>query len=55
VPLVEGKQVGLEFDRQRKDTYKLLLAYVYVGDMMLNAELVRIGAPRLGAGADMAA
>jgi endonuclease YncB( thermonuclease family) len=43
VQLVEGKKVRLEFDRQRKDRYKRLLAYVYVGDIMLNAELVRQG------------
>ena len=43
VQLVEGKKVRLEFDRQRRDTYKRLLAYVYVGDIMLNAELVRRG------------
>jgi len=43
VQLVEGKKVRLEFDQQRKDKYKRLLAYVYVGDMMLNAELVRQG------------
>ena len=43
VQLVEGKKVQLEFDRQRRDTSKRLLAYVYVGDIMLNAELVRQG------------
>jgi endonuclease YncB( thermonuclease family) len=41
--LVEGKKVRLEFDVQRKDKYRRLLAYVYVGDIMLNAELVRQG------------
>jgi micrococcal nuclease len=39
--LVEGKEVRLEFDLQRRDKYQHLLAYVYVGDTMLNAELVR--------------
>jgi micrococcal nuclease len=43
VQLVEGKKVRLEFDRQRKDKYKRLLAYVYVGDILLNAELMRQG------------
>ena len=43
VQLVEGKKVRLEFDRQRTDKYKRLLAYVYVSDIMLNAELVRQG------------
>ena len=41
--LVEGKKVRLEFDMQRQDKSKRLLAYVYVGDLMLNAELVRQG------------
>jgi micrococcal nuclease len=41
--LVEGKQVRLEFDVQRRDQYQRLLAYVYVGEVMLNAELVRQG------------
>jgi micrococcal nuclease len=41
--MVKGKSVRLEFDVQRKDKYKRLLAYVYVGDLMLNAELVRQG------------
>jgi micrococcal nuclease len=41
--LVEGKEVRLEFDVQRQDKYKRTLAYVYVGEMMLNAELVRQG------------
>lgn len=39
--LVEGKEVRLEFDVQRRDTYRRLLAYVYIGEQMLNAELVR--------------
>ena len=33
----------LEFDVQRRDQYRRTLAYVYVGDTMLNAELVRQG------------
>jgi endonuclease YncB( thermonuclease family) len=41
--LVEGKKVRLEFDVQRQDKSKRLLAYVYVGDLMLNTELVRQG------------
>jgi len=43
VQLVEGKKVRLEFDKQRKDKQRRLLAYVYVGDLMLNAEIVRQG------------
>jgi micrococcal nuclease len=41
--LVQGKEVRLEFDVQHKDKYYRILAYVYVGEMMLNAELVRQG------------
>jgi micrococcal nuclease len=40
---VEGKEVRLEFDAQWRDKYRRLLAYVYLGDTMLNAELVRQG------------
>jgi endonuclease YncB( thermonuclease family) len=43
VQLVEGKKVRLECDVPRQDQSKRLLAYVYVGDLMLNAELVRQG------------
>lgn len=38
-----GKQLRLEFDRERKDHYGRLLAYVYCGDKMLNLEMVRAG------------
>jgi micrococcal nuclease len=41
--LVEGKQVRLELDVQRRDQYGRLLAYVWVDDLMVNAELVRQG------------
>jgi micrococcal nuclease len=41
--LVEGKEVQLEYDVQRKDKYGRTLAYVYVRGQMLNAELVRQG------------
>jgi micrococcal nuclease len=41
--LVEGKTVRLELDVQPWDRYQRLLAYVYVGDLMVNAELVRQG------------
>jgi micrococcal nuclease len=40
---VEGKEVRLAFEVQRKDKYPRTLAYVYVGDMMRNAELLRQG------------
>ena len=41
--LVAGKQVRLELDVQPRDRYGRLLAYVWVGDTMINAELVRRG------------
>ncbi|PYN39128.1 MAG: hypothetical protein DMD98_01820 [Candidatus Rokuibacteriota bacterium] len=41
--LVEGKTVRLELDVQERDRYGRLLAYVWVGDVMVNAELVRLG------------
>jgi micrococcal nuclease len=41
--LVEGKAVGLELDVRERDRYGRLLAYVWVGDTMINAELVRLG------------
>ena len=43
IDLVGGRQVRLEFDRRRRDDYHRLLAYVYVGEMMVNAEMVRRG------------
>ena len=41
--LIEGKRVRLELDVQPRDRYGRLLAYVWVGDTMINAELVRLG------------
>ncbi|MBI1737382.1 MAG: thermonuclease family protein [Candidatus Rokubacteria bacterium] len=41
--LVTGKRVRLELDVQERDRYGRLLAYVWVGDVMVNAELVRLG------------
>jgi micrococcal nuclease len=41
--LVEGQTVRLELDVQPWDRYQRLLAYVYVGATMINAELVRQG------------
>ncbi len=41
--LVEGETVRLVFDAERRDVYERLLAYVYVGDTFVNAELVRRG------------
>ena len=41
--LVEGKRVRLELDVQARDRYGRLLAYVWVGATMVNAELLRLG------------
>lgn len=41
--LVAGRSVRLEFDVQRRDKYGRLLAYVWVGDTLVNEELVRRG------------
>lgn len=42
--LVEGKRVSLEFDVERYDRYKRILAYVYLKDgTFVNAEIVKQG------------
>jgi len=41
--LVEGKVVYLERDVSETDKYGRLLRYVYVDDILVNAELVRAG------------
>jgi micrococcal nuclease len=41
--LVEGKRVRLELDVQSHDRYGRLLAYVWAGETMINAELIRLG------------
>ncbi len=41
--LVGGERVRLVFDAERRDVYGRLLAYVYVGERFINAELVRGG------------
>ena len=41
--LVLGQTVRLEMDAQEKDAQGRLLAYVYVGDLMVNAELIANG------------
>lgn len=38
-----GGTVRLQFDRRRIDQYDRYLAYVFVGEQMLNEELVRAG------------
>lgn len=44
--LVGGRTVGLEKDQSEVDRFGRLLRYVYVGDLMVNAELVREGFAR---------
>ena len=41
--LVEGKKVSLVYDQRKRDAYHRLLAYVSVGDVFLNGELLRQG------------
>ena len=41
--LVDGKKVRLEYDVERTDRYGRTLAYVYAGDIFVNAELVSNG------------
>ena len=41
--LVEGQDIRLEKDVSETDQYGRLLRYVYVGDVFVNAELVRLG------------
>jgi micrococcal nuclease len=44
--LVEGERVRLVFDEERRDVYGRLLAYVYLGDRFVNADLIRRGLAR---------
>ncbi|MBI3811162.1 MAG: thermonuclease family protein [Nitrospirae bacterium] len=41
--LVEGQRVRLELDREVRDRYHRLLAYVFVNDRLVNAELISSG------------
>ena len=41
--LVQGKHVRLEYDIQTRDRFGRLLAYVYIGETLVNAELLRAG------------
>ena len=44
--VLEEETVRLEFDRELRDVYDRLLAYVFVGDRFVNAELVEGGFAR---------
>lgn len=41
--LVMGREIRLEFDQERTDSYGRVLAYVYAGNEMVNAKLVQEG------------
>ena len=41
--LVMGREIRLEFDQERTDSYGRVLAYVYAGNEMVNARLVQEG------------
>lgn len=41
--LIDGKEVELELDVQTKDQYGRTLAYVWLGETMVNLKLVRLG------------
>lgn len=41
--LVAGRTVNLEFDIQTQDRYGRLLAYIWVGNMLVNKEIVKNG------------
>ena len=41
--LVEGRTVTLEYDLERRDRYGRTLAYVWLGDTLVNAYLVKHG------------
>ena len=45
--LLEGKQVRLEQDVDERDQYGRLLAYIWVGETMVNAEMLRQGVATL--------
>ena len=47
---VEGRKVMLKFDRERRDRYRRVLAYVYLGEWCLNEELIRAGYSRAETG-----
>ena len=44
--LVEDRNVELQFDRERRDRYGRVLAYVYVDGRLLNEEIIRAGFSR---------
>lgn len=45
--MVLNRKVGLEFDRTRRDPYKRLLCYLWIGDTLVNEQMVASGFARL--------
>jgi len=45
--LLKGNKIILEFDEKLHDDYGRTLAYVYADELMVNAELLRLGCARL--------
>jgi micrococcal nuclease len=43
---LDGRSVRLEYDRERRDRFGRLLAYVYLGEELFNLTLVRLGYAR---------
>jgi micrococcal nuclease len=41
--LLQGKKIKLEFDRERYDQYGRMLAYIFVGELFVNEQIVRNG------------
>ncbi len=41
--LVDGKIIALYFDKQKRDVYKRILAYVFIDTIFVNAQLVKNG------------
>lgn len=44
--LVEGRDVMLQYDRERYDQHQRVLAYVFLGDKLINEEIIRAGFSR---------
>jgi len=44
--LIHRKKIRLERDASNKDVYGRLLRYVYVGDLFINSEMIRLGLAR---------
>lgn len=45
--LIDGKDIRIEFDKEKYDPYGRLLGYVFVGDTFINEEIVRQGLARV--------